>query len=173
MKNVRMTVVFLSVVLITACLVVLPVAAVDPVTAIPDSLDLTVCYPDGGAGQQIMLKNDNDISLHYQAFAQNIPSYSINPYDATVGAKSLLPVDIQISALPDSGGPGLPVGEYYGTVFFDFGPPGSAIGVPVHYSVVNCNPSPEFPVASGMSVPFVSAGLIGALICLILLIKKQ
>jgi hypothetical protein len=176
MKNPKVALAFLLVVLIAAFIIVQPVAAqgeIIPVTANPDKLDFTICYPEGEASQQIELKNENNFPLQMQAIYQNIPYYTgvvVDPYDASLDPNSILPVTIHVSAKPYGGGPSIPFGEYDGTAIFDFSP-GSVIGVPVHYSIVACNPSPEFPVASGTSVPFVSVGLIGGLVCLIFLIK--
>ena len=147
MKNLRLTLVFLLVILISAYVIVLPVAAQDliPITASPDHLAFTLCYPNGEDTRQILLKNDNDyISFSLQGFWQNSPGAVVEPISASMGPYSQLPVDVHVSSRPSGGGPSLPVGEYDGTIFFDFFP-GGPIGVPVHYSIVNCDPSPEFP----------------------------
>jgi len=170
MKNLRLTLVFLLVVLISACIIVPPVAAqtLIPITASPDHLAFTLCYPNGEDSRQILLKNDNDISFSLQVFWQNIPYYTgvvVDPYSASMGPYSQLPVDVRVSSRPSGGGPSLPVGEYDGTIYFDFFP-GGPISVPVHYSIVNCNPSPEFP-STFLPVTMI-IGFLGA----VLLIKR-
>jgi hypothetical protein len=176
MKNLKLTWVFLLLVLISACIIVLPAEAQDEtkiLTVSPEKLDFTICYPDGEASQQVFLKNDNDFPFTMQAFYKDIPYYTgvvVYPYDGAIAPHSVLPVDIRVSAKPNGGGPSLPFGEYDGVVIFDVAL-AMIVDVPVHYSIVHCDPSPEFPVPSPVSVPFISLGMIGALICLVLLVK--
>jgi len=164
----KKTVVILCMLVLGIGFLAMPVPAqpeIIPVTASPDTLDVTLCYPDGQASQQLVLANDNDISFSMQATWQNIPYITgivVDPISGSIDPHSLFPVEIHVSSMPSGGDPSLPVGEYDGTVIFDLFP-GSIVTVPVHYSIVNCNPSPEFPSAflpAAMIIGFLGAVLI-------------
>jgi hypothetical protein len=158
MKDIRLSLIFLLVVLISISLTILPVVAQQNIpgfTTDPQTMDFTICYPDGDVMQVLTLKNDNDFPIDWLALETNIPHWSGLPldfYSGTIAPHDQTQIQVKISAktfthIP----PVLPVGDYSGTVEVQQFATVQGQGVfgytivPVNYHIVNCGNTPEFP----------------------------
>ena len=135
---------------------VLPVSAEVPLLTIyPQQLDFTLCYNTAyDEVKGLTLVNNNDFIVSYEAIDDpRLPQWGCIPLDLPwgdiepYGAEGIM---VHLTAICNCASPPVyPVGEYNSNIAIIQWPTASGgyftTNVPVHYSIVNCGNSPEFP----------------------------